>query len=162
MGDGGGLGSRVVPEQGGDQLGALPRRAPQHRVDEAGGVSGAGRLDQLDRLVDRGVVGGRVGEEQLVEAEAQRRQHGRVEQSGRAAREPLDRRVGGAAPLHRPVGEALGLGPLAPGQAVAVGGGAEGPLGEGAVLEGGADHLEGERPGGGDGTHSFGNGWPRR
>ena len=57
-------------------------------------MGGAGRLDQLDRLVDGGVVGGGVGEEQLVEAEPQGRQHRRVEQPGRAAGEPFDRGVG--------------------------------------------------------------------
>ncbi len=55
-----------------------------------------GDLDQLDRLVDGGVVGGPVGEEQLVEAEAQRRGDRRVEQPDRPTGELLDRRVGGA------------------------------------------------------------------
>ena len=78
------------------------------------GMGGAGRLDQLDRLVDRGVVGGRVGEQQLVEAEAQRGEHRRIEQPRSSARRAADRRVGGAAALHGAVGEALGLGALAP------------------------------------------------
>ena len=73
VGDRGGLGGRVVAEQRRGQLAALAGRPAQHRVDEAGGVGGAGALDQLDRLVDGGVVGRAVGEEQLVEAEAQRR-----------------------------------------------------------------------------------------
>ena len=110
-------------------------------------MGGAGPLDQLDRLVDGGVVGGAVGEEQLVEAEAQRRQHRRVEQPGRAAGEPLDRGVGGAAALDGAVGEPLGLGALAAGEAEALGLGAEGALGEGVVLEGRADRREGERAG---------------
>ena len=76
-------------------------------------MRGAGRLDQLDRLVDGGVIGGAVGEEQLVEAEPQGGEHRRVEQPGRAPGEPFDRRVGGAAPLHGAVGEPLRLGALA-------------------------------------------------
>ena len=80
-------------------------------------MGGAGALDQLDRLVDGGVVGGGVGEEQLVEAEPQRRQHRRVEQPGRAPGEPFDRDVAGAAALHGAVGEALGLGAVAAGEA---------------------------------------------
>ena len=95
------------------QLRALADRSAQDGVDQAGGVGGAGPLDQLDRLVDRGVVGRGVGEEQLVEAEPQRGQHRRVEQSRRALGEPFDRDVAGAAALHGAVGEALGLGALA-------------------------------------------------
>ena len=76
-------------------------------------MGGAGPLDQLDRLVDGGVVGGAVGEEQLVEAEAQGGQDRRVEQPGRALGEAFDRRVGGAAALHGAVGEPLRLGALA-------------------------------------------------
>ena len=45
------------------------------------------RLDQLDRLADRGVVRGRVGEEQLVEAESQRGEDRRVEAAQRAVDE---------------------------------------------------------------------------
>ena len=78
-----------------------------------GGMRCAGALDQLDRLVDGGVVGGAVGEEQLVEAEPQRGQHRRVEQPRRAAGQTFDRGVGGAAALDGAVGEPLGLGALA-------------------------------------------------
>ena len=113
VGDRGRLGGRVVAEQRLAQLLALASGPPQHRVDEPGGVGGAGPLDQLDRLVDGGVVGGPVGEEQLVEAEPQAGEHRRVEQPGRTLREALDRGVGGPAPLHGAVGEALRLGALA-------------------------------------------------
>ena len=82
-------------------------------------MGGAGALDQLDRLVDRRVVGRAVGEEQLVEAEAQGGDHRRVEQPRRAFGEALDRRVGGAAALHGAEGEALRLGALATGQLAA-------------------------------------------
>ena len=143
VGDRGGLGGRVVAEQRRGQLGALAGRAAQHRVDEARGVGGAGPLDQLDRLVDGGVVGRAVGEEQLVEAEPQRGQHRRVEQAAsarRAVRSPRRwcrgagrRRRRAAAP-----GRARGRRPRA------AGGLAEGALGEGALLEGRPDGLEGE------------------
>ena len=129
-------------------------------------MGGVGPLGQLDRLVDGGVVGGAVGEQQLVEAEPQRRQDGRVEQAGRAVGEAFDRRVEGAAALDRAVGEPLRLGALAAGQPALLGAGAEGALGEGVVLEGGAERLEGERAGGaitGRGVHaSFGGACPRR
>ena len=124
-------------------------------------MGGAGPLDQLDRLVDRGVVGGRVGEEQLVEAEPQRRQHRRVEQPRRALGEALDRGVGGAAALHGAVGEPLRLGALAAAEAALVRRRAEGALGEGALLEGRPEHLEGERPAR-EPLTAFGSGWPRR
>ena len=143
------------------QLLALAGRAAQHRVDEAGGVGGAGSLDQLDRLVDGGVVGGAVGEEQLVEAEPQGRQHRRVEQAGRAPGQPFDRGVGGAAALDGAVGEPLGLGALAAVEAEPLGAGAEGALGEGVLLEGLPDRREGERAGRRD-HGSFGSEWPRR
>ena len=162
MGDRGGLRGRVVLEQGRGQLGALAGGPAQDRVDEAGGVGGAGALDQLDRLVDGGVVGGAVGEEQLVEAEAQGGEHRRVEQPGRAAGQAFDRGVGGAAALDGAVGEPLGLGALAPLEAEALGAGAEGALGEGVLLEGLPDRREGERAGRRDHGHSFGSEWPRR
>ena len=93
MGDRGGLRGRVVAEQRRGQRLALAGGAAQDGVDEAGGVGGAGALDQLDRLVDGGVVGGAVGEEQLVEAEPQGGEDRRVEQPGRAVGEPFDRGV---------------------------------------------------------------------
>ena len=80
-------------------------------------MGGAGALDQLDGLVDRGVVGRRVGEQQLVEAEPQRGQDRRVEQADRALGEALDRRVAGPAALDGAVGESLRLGALAAGEA---------------------------------------------
>ena len=146
MGDRGGLGGRVVAEQRRGELLALARGAAQDRVDEAGGVGRLGDLHQLDRLVDGGVVGGPVGEEQLVEAEPQRRRDRRVEQADRPPGEPFDRRVGGAAPLHRAVGEPLRLRPVAPVQPEPLGPGAEGELGVALALEGLPQHLEGERP----------------
>ena len=57
--------------------------------------------------------GVRVGEEQLVEAEAQAGENRRVEHVRRALGEALDRRVAGPPPLHRAEGEPLGLGALA-------------------------------------------------
>ena len=105
---------------------------------------GPGPLDQLDRLVDRGVVGRAVGEEELVEAEAQAGQHRRVELAQRAVDEPLERRVDRAAPLHGAVGEPLRLGALAAVELGAVRRLAEGALGVRFVLEGRPDRLEGE------------------
>ena len=124
-------------------------------------MGGAGRLGQLDRLVDGGVVGGAVGEEQLVEPEAQGGEDRRVEQAGGAAGEALDRSVARPPPLHGAVGEALGLGPLAAVEAEALGAGAEGALGVGVLLEGLADRREGERARRRD-HGSFGSEWPRR
>ena len=150
MGDGGELRSRVVAEQRLAELGAFPPRAAQDGVDEARRVSRPGFLDQLDRLVDGGVIGRAVGEEQLVEAQAQSGDHRRIEHPRRAFGEPLDRRVAGAAALDRAVGDALGLGPLAAADAPHRRGLAEGALGEGVLLEGRAQHFVGERPGGRD------------
>ena len=116
----------------------------QDGVDEARGVGGAAGLGQLDRLVDGGVVGRGVGEEELVEAESQGSQHRRVEQAGRALGEAFDRDVAGAAALDGGVGEALRLGAVAAAEAEAVRLGAEDALGEGVVLKGGANRREGE------------------
>ena len=83
-------------------------------------MGGPGALDQLDGLVDRGVVGRRVGEQELVEAEAQGGQDRRVEAPGRPARRAgRSRRRLVAAPLDGAVGEALRLGALATAQALA-------------------------------------------
>ena len=60
----------------------LPRRvardAPQHRVGEPGRAAAARAARELDGLVD-GRVGGDAGRQQLVDAEAQRVEHGRVD-----------------------------------------------------------------------------------
>ena len=122
-------------------------RPAQDRVDEARRMRCLRRLGQLDRLVDSGVVGGAVGEEELVEAEPQRRQDGRVEEAGRAVGEAFDRRVEGAAALDRAVGEALRLGALTALQPALLGPGAEGALGEGLFLEGGPQHRRRRAPG---------------
>ena len=114
---------RAAPRSARSRSRAARRSTALTRPD---GVRRAGALDQLDRLVDRGVVGRAVGEEQLVEAEPQRRQHRRVEQPRSPAGEPLDRGVGGAAALHGAVGEPLRLGPLAPAEPAALGACAEG------------------------------------
>ena len=78
--------------------------APQHRVGEAGGAAAAGAAGQLDGLVDGG-VGGDAGGEQLVGAEAQRIQHGRVDLLDAAVGGDLDDRVVGALAAQRAVGQ---------------------------------------------------------
>jgi hypothetical protein len=161
VGDRGRLGSRVVLQQSGRQLDAFAGRPPQDRVDEAGGVRRASALDQLHRLVDGGVVGRAVGEEQLVQAQPQGGQHRRIEQPRRAPGQPFDRGVGRAAALDGAVGEPLRLSALATVEVEALGAGAEGALGEGVLLEGLPDRLEGERAGRRD-QGSFGSKWPRR
>jgi hypothetical protein len=71
-----GVGGRRVT----GQPGALARGAAQHGVDEAMAAAAVAlRLGQLDALRHGRVVGDAVEEEQLVEAEAQRRGDGRVE-----------------------------------------------------------------------------------
>ena len=67
----------------GSSTSASRSRAARRRtaLTRPAACAGAGALDQLDRLVDRGVVRRRVGEEQLVEAEPQ----GRRARAGRAA-----------------------------------------------------------------------------
>ena len=73
--------------QRGDERGRLAGRAPQDGVDQA---RARARLDQLDRLADRGVAGHPVEEEQLEHAEPQRVEHRRVELSGgRPASRPI-------------------------------------------------------------------------
>ena len=121
-------------------------------------MGGAGQLDQLDGLVDGGVVGCRVGEQELEKAEPQAGQHRRVEQSRRALGEALDRRVAGPAPLHGPIGEALRLSPLAAAEAALAGPLAEGELGEGPLLERRPNRLEGDGPGHRHLAHSLGSG----
>src|SRR5262245_23314988 len=62
--------------------------------------------DELDRLVDRGVLG-HVGEAELICAEPQRGANGRVELAHRALTERVNRMVEGAHSLHGAEGEAL-------------------------------------------------------
>ena len=146
MGDGGALWGRVVLEERSGELGPLPRRTPQNGVDEAGGMAGARHPHRLHRLVDRGVVGRGVAEEQLVEPEAERGENRRVEAGRRPFRQPPDRGVGGPPPLDRAVCEPLGLGTLPAFQPVRIGGLAKSALGEGAVLERRPHDLERDPP----------------
>ena len=108
-------------------------------------MRGAGGADRLDRLVDRGVVGRRIAEEELVEAEPEGGQHRRVEPPRRPLGEDRDRGVGGPPPLDRAIGEPLCLGALPAGEAGGVGRLAERPLRECAVLERLAHDREGDR-----------------
>ena len=79
----------------------------------------AGRPHRLDRLVDGGMVGRGVAEEELVEAEAKGGKDRRVEPAGRALGKEGDRGIGGSPPLDRAVGEPLRLGALPAGEAAA-------------------------------------------
>ena len=158
--DRGGLRSRVVAQQRLDQRLALATDPPQHGVDEPRGVRCPRPLDQLDRLIDRGVVGGSVGEEQLVDAEAQPGQHRRVDLTQRPVDEPVERGVDRAAALHGAIAEPLRLGSLATLELGGVGRLTKGQLSVRFALEGGADRLERELTGGSD--HSLGREWPRR
>jgi hypothetical protein len=160
VGDRGRLRGRVVAEQQPDQLLPLAGRAAQHRVDEPRGVRGAGLLRQLDRLVDGGVVGRRVGEEQLIGAQAQRREDGRIELSQRPIDESFERGVDRSPALHGSEGEALGLGTVAAAQPALVGRPAKGALGVRLFPEGRPDGLVGELARRRD--HNLGSGWPRR
>ena len=95
-------GRRVVER--GEQRPALAPGAPQHRVDELE-ARPAGRLRQLDALVDGGVRRDAVEEQQLQHAEPQRVAHRRVEPLDRPAGAGGDHVVERAAALHRAVGE---------------------------------------------------------
>ena len=83
----------------------LAGAAAQHGVDE---LRAAGRLalDQLDGLADRRVGGHAVRVGELVEAEAQRGEHERLEPLDRAPGERLDQVVERRPALHRAVGQA--------------------------------------------------------
>ena len=142
----------VVGQTGGDLV-AFAKGPPEDRVDEAGGVVGTGLADEADRLVDGGVVGGRVGEEDLVHAQPQRRHHRRQRTTATFLLEAMDEGVRGPLALDRPVGEPLGLCPGAGFQAPPFGFVAEGDLGEFVLLEGAAEHGEGRLPLVGDAAH---------
>jgi hypothetical protein len=126
---------------------ALAGGAPQHGVHKPGrpGASAPSAhpaLGELDRPVDRGVGRDRVGEEQLEQAETQCGPDRGVEGLDAPLRQPLGERVGGPAPLDRAEREALCLGSVAAGQAVALGGGGKRPVRPGVVLEDPSQHLE--------------------
>ena len=123
--------SGVESSSAAEQLLALGRRAAQDRVDEARGGAGAGvghpaaagpLLRELDRLVDRRVVG-RLGIEELVEAEAQRRERGVVDLAATASGEDADQVVARRAALDRAVGEPARLRAVAALEALAGRGG---------------------------------------
>ena len=135
-----------------EQLIALGGGAAQDRVDEAARGSrppGTARpahplLGELDRLVDRGVIG-RLGEQQLVEAEPQRGERGSVDSAAAAPGERGDDVVGGRAPLDRSVGEPPRLRQLAAVERGAARRRCERAVGPGPVLERSAEDLVGER-----------------
>src|SRR5262249_20937575 len=111
-----------------------------------GRVRRSGGAHRLDRLVDRGVVGRGVAEEELVYAESEGGEDGRVESPGGTVREEGDRGVGGSPPLDGNRSPALRLGALAAGEAARLGCLPERPLGERPVLEGLAHDRERDLP----------------
>jgi hypothetical protein len=146
------------------------RGAPQDGVHEAGAgaaTTAAVALGELHGLVDGGVVGGGVGEGELVQAQAQRGEDRRVQLLGRAVGEPLDQVVGGAPSLDGAIREPLSLRALAGVEIVALGGRRERPIGPRTVLEDPSQDLVGGAPLRGDvrgATHParVGAGCPRR
>ena len=91
----------------------LPGRAAKHGVHQPR-ASGADRLDQLDALVDRSVVGDRVEVQQLVEADADSREHRWLEPRERSADEPPGDVVEGEPSLDGAVGDLHRERPVAP------------------------------------------------
>ena len=101
---------------------AARRRAPQDRVHEPGGAAPCGAR-QADARVDGGVRGHAIEEEQLVEPEAQRGAHRRVEACERHAHEAGQVVVEPALPGERAVDElrrerAVGAGEAGAGEPV--------------------------------------------
>jgi hypothetical protein len=164
VGRGGDLRGRVVTQQRLDQRVALAARPAQHGIDETGCVWRSRALDQLHCLINGSVVGRGIGEEQLVDAQSQPREDGRVEVTQRPVDEPLQRGVDRSASLHRAEGEPLRLASLAAVQLGLIGCAAKGPLGGSIALEARADCLEGKLPRRRDRApaHSFSGEWPRR
>ena len=130
------------------ELLALARGAAEHSIHQAGRT---GRplwaaalhpaLRELDRAVDRRVVRA-FREQKLEQTQAKRGGDRRVEAPGRPSGEHGDELIRRAAPLHRPERELLGLGPLAPFERVALGGGRKRAVGPRVVLEHPPQYLE--------------------
>ena len=171
--DGGAERRRVV--EAAEQRLALGRGAAKDRVHEAGGgprlrrraaVATHPRLRELDRLIDGGVVRGRVREADLEQAEPQRGECPGVDRAGAAAGQPGEQGVARPAPLDGAVGEPPALRELAAAELVARSGRAERAVGPRVVLERPPDHLVRGPPRRRDpdslGAHSSGSGRPRR
>ena len=98
---------RALGERGA-QLARAVREAPQDRVRERHRPLQPRAPDELDRLVDRGVAWDAVHERELVRAETERGQDGRVDLPHGALADRLDRVVERPLPLDRAVREATG------------------------------------------------------
>ena len=111
----------------------------KHGVRERDRALEPGAPNELDRLVDGRVPRDAVDEAELVRAEAERGSHRRVEAVDAPASERLDRVVERAGALHRAEREPLRE------RAVAIvessGGGPEGSIGVGVVLEHAHEHV---------------------
>ena len=116
-----------------EQRPELVREPPEHRVREGHGPLEPRPPDQLDGLVDCGVARDAVEVAELVRAEPQRRADGRVELVDAAPPDALERVVEGAPPLHGPEGKPARQ--LAVALVEARDGGAQRPVGVGALLE---------------------------
>ena len=138
------LGAAVV--ELGEQPLALPGRPPQDGVDQAGAGTRSGGAGQRHRLVDGRVIGDAVGVVQLIQPQAQRRQHRLVELIHGPAGQRDDQMIEGRATLDRPVGQAHGQRAVAPIQPARLG--VQGAVGVGAALEDPAHHRERAAAGG--------------
>jgi hypothetical protein len=142
--------ARLSVVERGEQARALARSAPQHRVDELE-ARAAGRLRQLDALVDRRVWCDAVEEQQLQHAEPQRVAHRRVEPLDGPAGAGGDHVVERAAALDHAVRKARRERALARIEAGARRLRRERAIGVGAVLLDAPQHGRGDAAGGRDG-----------
>jgi hypothetical protein len=127
---------RVSVSEAAEDLLALARGTPQDGVDETGAPAAAARaLGEAHCLVHGGMVGIAAGEEQLVDAEAKRREERIVQLARRTAAELRDQVVGRPPALHRAVREGLRLGALAALEPSTLGRGAKRPVRPRPVLE---------------------------
>ena len=140
-------GGWIVVAEIAEQLVPLAHGAAQHGVDQTrAATAAAAALRQRDGLIDGRVIGAAAGEEELVEAEAERRPKRRVDALDRAAGEERDEVVGGPAPLHGAVGERLRLRSLATLEPEPAGGRTQGPVGPRVLLEDPPQRLERRPP----------------
>ena len=120
----------------------------EHGVRERDRPLQPGTADELDRLVHGRVAGDAAEEAELVRAEAERREHRRVELPHGPLPERLDRVVERSHPLHRPERELPRERPVAVVELLRRR--AKRPVGVGVILEDAPDHLVGGRAGGRD------------
>ena len=152
MGDRGLLRGRIVSQSPEDRV-PFPQRPAKHSVGEAGGVIGPGFTDQAHCLIDRRVIGGAVGVEQLEDAEPKGCGDRRVRSSSLLLGEIGNHPVRGPSPLDRTESESLGLGPGPAGEFLLDGDLAERGFGVLVLFERAAENGEGNLPLGSDPAH---------